>query len=138
MVYIPPKPAIWLPLDEREGTIAYDKSDNNRDGTLTGAQWSQYHRGMLPGSGCVCWHQFDEGQGDKLFDFSGYGSNGTIYGATWKQLDLGTWVLEFDGVDDRAEFELRRGLPTTEEISIIFWLKPLNTAEIPMIRNGSK
>jgi len=123
MVYIPPKPAIWLPLDERSGTIAYDKSGNNRNGTLTGARWSQYHRGMLPGSGCALWFQFDEGQGVKLYDFSGYGNDGDIHGATWKRLNAGTWVLEFDGVDDEIEVPHSESLVPSDAITIMLWMR---------------
>jgi len=99
MVYIPSKSAIWLPLDERSGTIAYDKSGNNRNGTLTGAVWSQYHRGMLPGAQCVLWLPLDEGGGGKAYDFSGYGNNGEIVGAVWAKGPWG-WELQFDRVDD--------------------------------------
>jgi len=124
-VYIPPKPQLWLPFDEREGNVAYDKSGYGRNATVSGVRWSQYHRGMLPGSGCVLWLQMDEGSGDWVYDFSGYGNNGRRYGATWRRARR-LYALEFDGVDDYVDCGdstvFNFGLPFTLEA----WVKPFS------------
>jgi len=127
MVYIPPRPAIWLPLDERSGMIAYDKSGNTRNGTLTGAVWSQYHRGTLPGSGCVLWLQFDEGGGLKVFDFSGYNNSGDQKGISWGRERYGI-VGVFDGTDDYIEIPHSDSL-SLQEFTIEAFFRCANTVQ---------
>jgi len=71
---------------------------------------------------CVLYLPFDEGQGTTASDISGKQNHGTIYGATWKKLDMGIWVLEFDGVDDYVDCGYDASLNIIKSLTVEAWI----------------
>ena len=113
--------------------------------------------GIIPGEGIVvtikspdpCDHavlclKFDEGQGTTAYDSSGYGNDGTLGDGTcipgvgscpdWVPGKYGN-ALSLDGIDDYVEVQNSLSLNSTEEITVIAWIKapPQQTNDWPRI-----
>ena len=72
---------------------------------------------------------FNEGSGNKVFDLSGNGNHGTFGGATmptWEPDKIGP-ALAFDGVDDYILNPHSSSLNLTNAITIIIWVKLIET-----------
>jgi len=79
--------------------------------------------------GCVLWLDLTEDTGDIVYDHSGHGNNGRVYGAILeKRLPfIGRY---FDGVDDYVEVPDSPSLRISNEMTFVFWVKPLTLPSV--------
>ena len=82
--------------------------------------------------------KFQEGRGTTVKDSSPNKNHGEIYGATWKRTG-GSWVLEFDGIDDYVEIPGKSIFDTSKEFTVEIWAKPYeNTDHGAIVTKGER
>ena len=71
----------------------------------------------------IAGYHFDTGSDTTAYDFSGNDNNGAIFGeATWVTGKVGSYALQFDGIDDYIDCGKDTSLDITGAITVAVWI----------------
>jgi len=110
-----------------DSTYYWRIDEHSASETAKGDVWSFTTWGE-PNLYLVGWWQFDEGDGNTAYDSAGYNDGNLVADPCWVAGYVGTYALDFDGIDDYVDCGNDLSLNILDKITLAAWARPIDSS----------